>query len=317
VILPTSALVGGRDRDAATQPLPGSRAAREQGPVPFAPGAAVAPALDQASPIETAEVVDAPSGTEPSPFDAPSWPDPVDVQHEAVFDTTALEVERFLPADLPPAAPGYDELEHGAGEADQDDPGLIEAVSWLSERHDVEPGADPWEDFLGDPAPAGEHDAAPEVDAVTTWSAPPAANEVPTPPPVPSSAPIQPGWVPAAAASAESAGSTDAVGSVPVDGGDAPSEPAPERVGSLTRRVPGASLAESRGHELGGVQAPAPARDADAVRSMLSSFQAGRHRGREADPHDGSDAEVTPSTSSGAEVSEAVPDSVSDGRLPQ
>lgn len=362
VILPTSALVGGRDRDAATQPLPGSRAAREQGPVPFAPGAAVAPALDQASPIETAEVVDAPSGTEPAPFDPafdpaldlapppppvsesaapdpfaplgdgfeplapaggsigteqPSWPDPVDVQHEEVFDTTALEVERFLPADLPPAPPAHDELEHGAGEADQDDPGLIEAVSWLSERHDVEPGADPWEDFLGDPAPAGEHDAAPEIDAVTTWSAPPAANEVPTPPPVPSSAPIQPGWVPAAAASAESAGSTDAVGSVPVDGGDTPSEPAPERVGSLTRRVPGASLAESRGHELGGVQAPAPARDADAVRSMLSSFQAGRHRGREADPHDGSDAEVTPSTSSGAEVSEAVPDSVSDGRLPQ
>ena len=50
VILPISALVGERDRDAVAQPLPGSRAAREQGPVPFAPGAAVASALDAPMP---------------------------------------------------------------------------------------------------------------------------------------------------------------------------------------------------------------------------------------------------------------------------
>ena len=46
VILPIAALVGERDRDAVAQPLPGSRAAREQGPVPFAPGAAVATASE-------------------------------------------------------------------------------------------------------------------------------------------------------------------------------------------------------------------------------------------------------------------------------
>jgi hypothetical protein len=77
---------------------------------------------------------------------------------------------------------------------------------------------------------------------------------------------------------------------------EVPSPPAPEpapaaapagSAGGLTRRVPGASLSES---PLGAsAPAPEPAHDrsADGVRSMLSSFQTGRHRGRAgADAHD-------------------------------
>jgi hypothetical protein len=56
---------------------------------------------------------------------------------------------------------------------------------------------------------------------------------------------------------------------------------------------------------------------------MLSSFQAGRHRGRDVEPGVGSDAaggiatELAPSTSSDASASEVDPYTVQDGRFPQ
>lgn len=82
-------------------------------------------------------------------------------------------------------------------------------------------------------------------------------------------------------------------------------EPPPQRQGSgLAKRVPGATLAEARNS---GPSDRAPAesgRSADAVRSMLSSFQDGRRRGH-VDHHDAPDAPRSTN-----------PDTVDDGRSP-
>jgi signal transduction histidine kinase len=182
--------------------------------------------------------------------------------------------------------------------------------------------ADPWQQFMADD------------DAVTT------------PPPAPAAAPAQPAWL-AEPAHAEHpggttqqptadpatlAGATPFASTAPIAHaapmGDAipPAEPAPtaepaleeavasagpdSRTGGLARRVPGASLAESRGGNDGAAAPPPPDRSADTVRSMLSSFQAGRDRGR-VDPNEersSTDDEVSSST---------VPNAVHDGRFPQ
>jgi hypothetical protein len=143
---------------------------------------------------------------------------------------------------------------------------------------------------------------------------------------------VQPGWVPAevvpvAEPAAAAATPFAIVQEAPTGGtggaGAGAGSGSADRVGGLARRVPGASLAESRGREVGATAAPAPARSADAVRSMLSSFQAGRHRGRDVEPGVGSDAaggiatELAPSTSSDASASEVDPYTVQDGRFPQ
>ena len=86
-----------------------------------------------------------------------------------------------------------------------------------------------------------------------------------------------------------------------------------DRSGGLTRRVPGRSLAESRGDQIGAGAEPASDRSADGVRSMLSSFQAGRHRGR-AEP----DAVTGDVPIPGGDTPVSTDhDSVHDGRFPQ
>jgi hypothetical protein len=388
VILPSSALVGERDRDAVAQPLPGSRAAREQGPVPFAPGTAVAPAADTVPVLDVAEVI-APVGAdvdlspvatgpdateeraaftsveadvvepEPEPwqpwsfdeptFDAPTSDEPATAdallaEASAPADPVAvaepLEVESFVvePVDAeafsaqPFAAQPFDieqlevtSIDDAIGEEASP---LDEAASWLADRRVPEPGVDPWQGFLA------EEPAADEIAGETAPEPTPSAlaEGVVAPPPAPPTAPVQPGWVPAevvpvaepvAAAAAPFAVAQDA----PVGGtggaGAGAGAGSTDRVGGLARRVPGASLAESRGREVGATAAPAPARSADAVRSMLSSFQAGRHRGREIEPDAAGDAaggiatELAPSTSSDAAASEVDPYTVQDGRFPQ
>lgn len=136
-------------------------------------------------------------------------------------------------------------------------------------------------------------------------------------PPAPGPAPFAPGPTaapPAIRAPATGAADPAAVtallaGRSAVDPGVDPwqqflaDEPAPQRGGGgLARRVPGATLAEARNGGSGDATEAEHGRSADAVRSMLSSFQDGRRRGhvgRGAAP----DAPPTPN-----------PDTVHDGR---
>jgi hypothetical protein len=98
VILPIAALVGERDRDAVAQPLPGSRAAREQGPVPFAPGAAplvdttAVESVGDGTPIPAAFDLADLAGTadEPSAFSAAPF--------ESASFESALRVGRAVPS---------------------------------------------------------------------------------------------------------------------------------------------------------------------------------------------------------------------------
>lgn len=369
VILPSSALVGERDRDAVAQPLPGSRAAREQGPVPFAPGTAVAPAADTVPVLDVAEVI-APVGTEldlspvatgpdateertaftsveadvvepePEPwqpwsFDEPSLDEPTadEASSEEPATAEAFSAQPFAvqPFDIEQLEvtsieDGADAIDVGAADVDEAVAAspLDEAAALLADRRVPEPGIDPWQGFLAE-EPAADDTA----DATAPEPVPSALDEgVVAPPPAPPTAPVQPGWVPAevvpvaepvAAAAAPFAVAQDAhVGGTGGAGAGAGAG-STDRVGGLARRVPGASLAESRGREVGGTAAPAPARSADAVRSMLSSFQAGRHRGRDVEPDaaGGIATKLAPSTSSDAAASEVDPYTVQDGRFPQ
>jgi signal transduction histidine kinase len=394
VILPSSALVGERDRDAVAQPLPGSRAAREQGPVPFAPGTAVAPAGDAVpvldvtevlppvgadvessavasptpaieepaafSPLEVDAVEPAPEPWQPWSFDEPAVAEqPVPAEPVSADEPVAspdsfaaadsfVEADSFAAAEPVSAAEPFaadpfveaaaDELaatDAGADTADAADDaddadlttaGLDDAASWLTERRLPEPGVDPWQSFLAE-EPAAE--PVPSTDGVP---APALDDGAVAPPPAPPTAPVQPGWVPAEVVPlAEPVGATAEPFAIPQDApagatggaGAGAAAGAADRVGGLARRVPGASLAESRGRELGATATPAPSRSADAVRSMLSSFQAGRHRGREVEPDAAADAagglatEIAPSNSSDAAASEVDPYTVQDGRFPQ
>ena len=386
VILPSTALVGGRDKAAVAQPLPGSRKAREQGPVPFAPGAAMAPAaeavladltagldnppLEMDAPFEAAEQFDPvaqidapPAPADPHGFDVPvesADPFRVDVPAESADPSGA-----GVPVEPAEAAFGIDAAtEHGQGVASDADPfgfGFFEAAPELdpgpspaapadgaevpvfdrAELMDPDPAAsaaDPWSGFFDDP-----DTAEPSVDAAA-----PSASQPPgglpssdmsppaPPPPAPSTAPVQADWVPTEPTPASAGHHPDAP-PLPPSGPFEPAgepEPAPEaaplapsRVGGLARRVPGASLAESRGDEIGAVATPAAARSAEGVRSMLSSFQSGRQRGR-GDGADASAADLHPSSGepfAGDPSPDDVPpghpssahNSVPDGRFPQ
>ena len=222
VNLPGSAVLGGPDRSAVTSPLPGSRKAREQGPVPFAPGAGVSELarvalvdepvepFDMVVPVEPFDMVEPieadarpaeeevePEGVEPEPFDAPAFePEP--------FDTAAFEPEPFEPLQFEPR---------------QFEPLQVDA-------EETNPFAQ-------------------------------------VPPPAPDEVPAQPEWAP-----------------TPVES-VAEAEPVEQPLGGgLTRRVPGASLAERNAGSFATEDVPEVERSAEGVQSMLASFQAGRSRGR-------------------------------------
>ena len=365
VILPAGALVGERDRAVVAQPLPGSRKAREQGPVPFAPGAAMAPAAEAVLADLTA-VLDAPApdsgSAEPAVsfeahdvgmFDAapteaaaPSDPDPFESSGAARSDADPFEFGSFEFG--PSAAEAVASPESGPSAAIE--VGVDAVVFDRNELMDLTPPAvamDPWSGFFDEPevpaaTPAGDQ-------ALTPSTEPPPA--VPPPPP-PSSAPVQADWEPTdpattpfdpsvspfapAAAAFDPAGDPAPVRPEPLEvtaAATSEAEPLPPgRVGGLARRVPGASLAESRGDEVGAVASPGAARSADGVRSMLSSFQSGRQRGRgdgvqapaagsessPGEPFAGDPStDVPPTDDAPPGSSSAAPDSVPDGRFPQ
>ena len=389
VILPISALVGERDRDAVAQPLPGSRAAREQGPVPFAPGAAVASALDAPMPAigdDTFADLRAFGGAEASSFDstepsafhdgergifgdaepevthdaatpqafAPAEPDlfaPSEPLVSEPIEAVAFESIAADPTGSSVADAAADPVADAAAEAwvpmsFEDDPApapvadasLPDVTPWMAERHDGPADVDPWQDFLADDELTDDEltddeafDAA-VLDAATVDESMPAAEVAP--PPAPPAAPAQPGWVPSAfgpegtTPPAEDAAPFQAVPEPSLLAGQG-TGPAPDtlgRAGGLARRVPGASLAESRGRDVGAATAPAPGRSADGVRSMLSSFQAGRDRGRgDGEPDTGGVATEAPPSSADpfstnptdTEPASTTPNSVHDGRFPQ
>jgi hypothetical protein len=230
------------------------------------------------------------------------------------FAAESFAAESFAVADPLPAEPFtsteslgmFDhvidtDLAHGDPPApiDAPAPSIQDVMPWLVDGPRTETAADPWESFMDD----GASETAP--------------TEVSVPPPAPPSAPVQPGWVPASASHSD-LGATATRTDVSADPSSRP-DPSDTRQGGLARRVPGASLAESRGTDLGAAQAASPSRSADGVRSMLSSFQAGRRRGLDPEPsHESSDPTVRPdpSASPDADASET-PNTVHDGRFPQ
>ena len=117
------------------------------------------------------------------------------------------------------------------------------------------------------------------------------------PPPAPGNIPDQPDWSPftdppaspASPAFASSASSASSLAAPAPSTNASTSLNSSAPSGGLARRIPGASLAESR--QPGPSDAPKEKvdRSADGVRSMLSSFQAGRSRGQA-----GSDAPASP-----------------------
>ncbi|MFN7151627.1 MAG: hypothetical protein ACK4V6_19375, partial [Microthrixaceae bacterium] len=170
-----------------------------------------------------------------------------------------------------------------------DEPVAADPFEVFRSPAEVSTPSDPWQQFM----------AADDVGETSMPMSPPPAPEAP---------PTQPAWTPSAepvtAVQSDSAQPAAAASAAPAPSGG------PGRSGGLARRVPGASLAESRGGIDGAAAAPPPDRSADSVRSMLSSFQAGRDRGR-VDPSEersSNDDEVSSST---------VPNAVHDGRFPQ
>lgn len=328
VILPTSALVGGLDRSAVAQPLPGSRAAREQGPVPFAPGAPVAEGVAElVEPVEEAPVPET-SVFETGAFEA-NAPE-TNASETTAFETTAFETGSVEASVFDVTAVESTVVEApdvAVPEADPADAvtpvsGLGEALPWFAGPVEVEPNADPWQEFLADDAPfepsvveSSVVEPVVEPSVVEPPAAPVSPFAAAVPPPAPPTAPVQPDWAPAVAAPtqlAASAGAVLASEELPAD--VPPSEP---RTGGLAKRIPGATLAESRGQEVGSPAPAAPGRSADDVRSMLSSFQAGRHRGRGSEHANGEQSgPSSPHTDAGFPASDD-PNTVQDGRSPQ
>jgi signal transduction histidine kinase len=392
VILPSSALIGAPDRSSVAQPLPGSRASREQGPVPFAPGSGVGAGMEAGAmstesldvdpigadlrddadpdafawpvpePIEAALVDDQPSA---EPTDTWSFDDLVEqapTPNESTFDPSdvlepacdELDVTSYAgderPSEPPePTRSAADDtplLDTGWDMAGEFHPGGVDAVVSDAARFgDAVPSdAAPVDQPVAADQPAAVDEPAAadpfevfrspaEVSAPSDpWQQFMAADEVaepsvPTsPPPAPAAAPPQPAWTPSAEPATTASASTEQpaaqfAAAEPFATQSAAPEPAataatpapsggPGRTGGLARRVPGASLAESRGGLDGAAAAPPPDRSADSVRSMLSSFQAGRDRGR-VDPNaerSSNDDELSSST---------VPNAVHDGRFPQ
>ena len=267
VILPTSALVGEIDRGVVAAPLPGSKAARENGPVPFAPGTAVEQVADAATLAE--------------------------------LESFAAVTVESVPVEPPPVEPGP--VEPVSVEPVSVEPGPVEAPrvevpQWFGETREPDPGIDPWDAFQSSVADGGGPDLG----------APPA------PPPSPTSVPAQPEWTPETAPSHDDAAAPAAF----QGGADGPTGDDAPRAGGLTRRVPGASLAESRSGEVVGQAVPDQGRSADGVRSMLASLQAGRDRGRSG-PETVRPTPGSTSTMTDADGAPAHTDTVDDGRFPQ
>lgn len=133
VILPDSVLVGARDRSVVAQPLPGSRAARAAGPVPYAPGAPMEPAEpvvleDLEREVLQGEIVrgEVLGGAVLGGEVLSPWPDA-----EA---STGTEVEQPAEPAEPPVAPTF-----------------RDAVPWLAATPD--PDIDPWEAFVAGTTP--------------------------------------------------------------------------------------------------------------------------------------------------------------------
>ncbi len=316
VTLPASAVIGGVDRSVVSGPMPGTRASREQGPVPFAPGAGVATASSGLPSSAIAPSAITPSAITPAAV-SPAAPAPVDSapvgfggpSSEATFETTAFEATTFdtagfdevgLPSssgststgstsDFFDAAPldsrplELDELGTVTGAAAVE-PAVAEELSTIWNARPADGGApdavsseDQWARFdmeLSGPADAAKpdepvpHDAAP-----SSLGADPFAD---VSPPAPAEPPTQHEWQPAPPqpeAEPAIAGPSPLTAAQQQFGGGG-------RPGGLSKRVPGASLAESRRGDTLGAPVQAADRSADGVRSMLSSFQAGRSRGR-------------------------------------
>ncbi|MGB3412723.1 MAG: ATP-binding protein, partial [Microthrixaceae bacterium] len=113
ITLPAAAMFGAPDRGAAARPRPGTRAAREQGPVPFAPGTAVphvdggVPEIHQVPDLRDAHLSDAPNQfqVEDPAVDTPT----ADPQ---IAEAPATDVD---PADAPTAdAPAQPSSAHAA-----------------------------------------------------------------------------------------------------------------------------------------------------------------------------------------------------------
>lgn len=417
VILPATAVLGGPDRSTITSPLPGSRAAREQGPVPFAPGVGVqgvsvapgGPDVIEASVVpdlrdrrdDTSDVASGGRFGEPFTADplaadpfatelgttdlgasdagaAPHRPEPwvptgdaagtgpgLFAPEAATSSATSSATPSPEPATSWPASdpwasatPAADlttpqgsttdgATGNGAAAPDasgHDDFGIIFETAAPGRAAD-DPTADP----IVEPAAAVDPlDAVAEVFDPSRESADDAWWTAPTPPPAPDAVPEQPSWQPlaeagpAAADRASSHGSgrdgTTSDGANPdgapgpwsgfVDDEPQPFEQAPlhslpplapsasvgatsgpKPSGGLARRVPGASLADSRRPGPADGPRALPDRSADGVRSMLSSFQAGRTRGRVRD----GDAEATTSApADGVDVHRDATDPASD-----
>ena len=350
VTLPASAVIGGVDRSVVSGPMPGTRASREQGPVPFAPGAgvsttaAITPSAITPSAITPAAVT--PADPSPVGFDDPAR------SSGATFETTAFETAAFDGAAFDGAgsdAAGFDAAGFDAAAASDAETfrsaglqsaGLEPAGLEPAGLDDVEPASSvaastgsgsglfataPPEPPASQP---GELDSVTGAAAVepavaeelsTIWNARPVDGEAaeavssedqwarfdmelaePTDapvgadpfagvsPPAPAEPPTQHEWRPAPPEPAAEPAAEPATepAAEPVTAGASPLTAAQlqfsggGRPGGLSKRVPGASLAESRRGDTLGAPVQAADRSADGVRSMLSSFQAGRSRGR-------------------------------------
>ena len=168
-----------------------------------------------------------------------------------------------------------------------------ELTSIWNARPDAAAGIDPTEDQwarFDTELPESSPDAA-SADPLPERSPAAADPFADVSPPAPAVAPTQHEWRPEPASAPE-----------PVAAAASPLSAAREqfgggRPGGLSKRVPGASLAESRRGDATGAPVEEVDRSADGVRSMLSSFQAGRSRGRVAPSSDAAPtADAAPTT---------------------
>lgn len=275
--LPTTAVMGAPDRSDVAAPRPGSRAAREQGPVPFAPGAGVSEAARSVV-VDTgavdSELVDAAavdqgrSGSDDAPTELVGSGS-FESFGSGSFETGSVEPEPFEAGPFETGSFETGSFETGPFEAEPVESGLFAPDLFSTSPYDAAEFDDPPID-----APIAEAEWFTSTDPThapfeAPLSAPVDAAPVdaaPVPPPVPDEVPAQPDWSPRQLSAVAPREGTASAG--------------PSRAGGLARRVPGASLAEREGGAVGVATDPPPDRSADEVRSMLSSFQAGRHRGR-------------------------------------
>ena len=352
VTLPASAVIGGVDRSVVSGPMPGTKASREQGPVPFAPGAGVTPSAASLTPSAFTPSAITPSSVTPATLaqvDTPPVDDPAPSHEAATFETTAFETTAFEtapafdtpaldptglngaglehidpPAPTVPAAtsPTSDLFAAAPAEPHVLEPGELGTVTgaaaveptvaeelstiWNARPVDGDAAAavsseDQWAKFdaeLPEPTAAGtpvHGETVPQAAAPSSIGADPFAD---VSPPAPVEPPTQHEWRPTPSepeAQPATAGASPLTAAQQQFGGGG-------RPGGLSKRVPGASLAESRRGDTLGAPIETADRSADGVRSMLSSFQAGRSRGRVTpDDVDGSgdgptDAPVAPTT---------------------